>query len=85
MFLAQPLGTSDTTCLKGYHEQNEMCTVNKMKQNETMLYFGSGIISVLIVLYFCSNSFFIALFLLTFLTLIRNWRNFQADEFRISE
>ena len=27
-----------------------------------VLYFGSGIISVLIVLYICSNSFFITLF-----------------------
>ena len=31
-----------------------------------VLYFGSVIISVLIVLYFCSNSFFITLVLLIF-------------------
>ena len=39
----------------------------------------------LIVLYFYSNSFFITLFLLIFFDsykkLIRNWRNFQAEEF----
>ena len=39
-----------------------------------------------IVLYFGSNSFLITLlFFLSFLTLIRNWKNFQADEFLISE
>ena len=51
----------------------------------TLLYFGSGITSTLIVLYFCSNSFFITLFLLIFFDSHRNWRNFQAGEFLISE
>ena len=44
----------------------------------SVLYFGSGIISVLIVLYFCSNSFFITLFFLIFFESYKKLEKFSG-------
>ena len=58
--------------------------VGRLRINENdyytsiVLYFGSGIISVLTVLYVCSNSFFITLFLLIFFDSQRKLEKFSG-------